>query len=63
MKNLLIIAIVAIGMLTSCKEKANAETENTEVQAAETTEQSQVISDSVAKAEQAKVDAAHGHSH
>ncbi|TDE44985.1 hypothetical protein E0I26_07575 [Flavobacterium rhamnosiphilum] len=71
MKNFLIVAAIAIGMLASCNKKANNETENTEVQPAETTEQVQVITDttnqvstdSINQVEQDKVDAAHGHTH
>lgn len=71
MKNFLILAAIAIGMLTSCNKKANNETENTEVQTMETTEQVQVMTDtsnqvstdSINKVEQDKVDAAHGHTH
>lgn len=63
MKNLLIIGIFSIGMLSSCNKKTGTENENTEVQAAETTAQPQVNTDSIDKAEQAKIDAAHGHSH
>lgn len=70
MKNFLILAAIAIGVLTSCNKKVNTE-ENTEIKASETTEQVQVMtdtvnqvdSDSVAKSEQAKVDPAHGHTH
>lgn len=71
MKNFLIVATIAIGMLASCNKKANNETENTEVQTIETTEQVQVITDttgqlstdSINKVEQDKVDTAHGHTH
>lgn len=71
MKNFLIVATIAIGMLTSCNQKAKNETENTEIQTIETTEQVQVSTDStnqvnmdsINKAEQDKVDAAHGHTH
>lgn len=71
MKNFLIVATIAIGMLTSCNKKANNETENTEVETAETTEQVQMITDStdqvstdsINQVEQDKVDAAHGHTH
>ena len=71
MKNFLIVATIAIGILTSCNKKANNETENTEVITAETTEQVQMIkdstdqvsTDSINQVEQDKVDAAHGHTH
>lgn len=71
MKNFLIVATIAIGMLASCNKKADNEMENTEVQTMETTEQIQVITDttnqvstdSINKVEQAKVDSAHGHTH
>ena len=71
MKNFLIVATIAIGMLTSCNKKADNETENTEVQTTETTEQVQVMTDttnqvsmdSINQMEQDKVDAAHGHTH
>ena len=70
MKNFLIVAAVAIGMLTSCNKKANNEAENTEVQTIETTEvqvltdtTNQVSTDSINQVEQDKVDAAHGHTH
>lgn len=71
MKNFLIVATIAIGMLTSCNNKANNETDNTEIQPTETVEQVQVVTDSTAQVrtdsinqvEQDKVDAAHGHTH
>lgn len=70
MKNFLIVATIAIGMLTSCNKKANNETENADVQTMETTEQVQVITDTTnqinmdsIQVEQDKVDAAHGHTH
>lgn len=71
MKNFLIVATIAIGMLTSCNKKAENEIENTEVQTTETTEQvpimidttNQASMDSINQVEQAKVDAAHGHTH
>ena len=71
MKNFLILAAIAIGMLASCNKKANNETKNTEVQTTETTEQVQVMTDttnqastdSINQVEQDKVDAAHGHTH
>ncbi|MFV8392900.1 hypothetical protein [Flavobacterium sp. LB2P6] len=58
-------------MLTSCNNKANNETENTEFQSTETVEQVQVVpdstdqvsTDSINHVEQDKVDAAHGHTH
>ena len=71
MKKFLILAAIAIGMLTSCNKKENNETENTEVQTTETTDQVQVMidttnqasTDSINQVEQDKVDAAHGHTH
>jgi protein involved in sex pheromone biosynthesis len=71
MKNFLIVATIAIGMLASCNKKANNETESAEVQPSETTEQVQVITDttnqvstdSINQVEKDKVDAAHGHTH
>ena len=70
MKNHLITAIVAISMLTSCNKKADAETENTKVQATEVTEQQSTSMDSVNKTDsinqiQSEQDQikAHGHAH
>ena len=71
MKKNLIIATIAIVMSASCNKKANNATENLEVQSTETTEQvqgipdstNQVITDSINKVEQDKIDAAHGHTH
>lgn len=70
MKNILIIAIVAISMLTSCNKKADAETENTEVQATETTEQQSTSTDTINTADslnkvQSREDQIkeHGHAH
>ena len=71
MKNFLIVATIAIGMLVSCNKKTDNETENTEVRTTETTEQvqevtdttNQVRMDSINLVEQDKVDAAHGHTH
>lgn len=71
MKKFLIVAAIAIGMLTSCNKKAKNETENCEVQNTEATEQvqgntdsiNQVSRDSINIVEPDKVDAAHGHTH
>ncbi|WP_339920803.1 hypothetical protein [uncultured Flavobacterium sp.] len=71
MKNFLIVATIAIGMLTSCNQKAKNETESTEIQTNETTKQvqentdsiNQVSMDSINIVEPNKVDAAHGHTH
>ena len=63
MKIFFIVATIAIAMCTSCKEKASADTENVEAQTTDTTEQVDVKADSIQQAEQAKIDAAHGHSH
>ena len=63
MKRFFIVATIAIAMCTSCKDKASTETENVEVPATEATEQVDATTDSIQQAEQAKIDAEHGHSH
>ena len=63
MKKFLIVAAIAIGMLTSCNQKAKNETESTEIQTNETTKQVQENTDSINIVEPDKVDAAHGHTH